>query len=105
MKRKSFILCLALCACTLVASAEKWQLQWPTYSNELKKQGTLENERAYVDLAICYGYGLGVKQDIKKCEKMFNAIGMAYEDSPSDGVAISPYGAFWYGVFLCDHAD
>lgn len=106
MKRKSFILCLMLFACTLVASAEKWKLQWPTYSNELKKQATLDNERAYVDLAICYGYGLGVKQDVKKCEKMFTDMGLDFKAYHAEDCAlIWPYASFWYGVFLCDHAN
>ncbi|MBO4944608.1 MAG: sel1 repeat family protein [Muribaculaceae bacterium] len=101
MKIKVLITFFILSACTFVTSAEKWQLQWPTYSTELKKQASLDNERAYVDLAICYGYGLGVKQDVKKCEKMFNAIGLNYDNR--DCADISPYAAFWYGRFICDH--
>lgn len=106
MKRKVLILSLMLFACTLIASAEKWQLQWPTYSNELKKQATLDNERAYVDLAICYGYGLGVKQDLKKCEKMFNDMELDFKARYERYCARKwPYASFWYGVFLCDHTS
>lgn len=101
MNCKILATCLFLCFCTLSSHAEKWSLKWPTYSNDLKKQAQLDNERAYVDLAICYGYGLGVKQDLKKCEKMFNAIGIRYDNR--DCADISPYAALWYGLFVCDH--
>lgn len=104
MKRKYLVICLILFAFTLVVSAEEWKLQWPTYSKELKKQATLDNELAYVDLAICYGFGLGVNQDVKKCEKMFNAIGIKCGKDAYTVAAISPYGAFWYGIFVCDRA-
>lgn len=106
MKSTRLITLIMFCLTIMMnVEAKEWQLQWPTYSNELKKQATLDNEKAYVDLAICYGYGLGVKQDVKKCNNMLGALGFRYRH-PYGGrqeATIYPYAAFWYGVFLCDH--
>lgn len=89
---------------TLTAQADKWQLTWPTYSNELKENAKIDkNANAYVDLAICYGFGLGVKYNPKKCEKMFNAICFNFDDDYDRLGKNFPYGAFWYGIFICNH--
>lgn len=101
MRIKVIITLVFLSACTLVASAKEWKIKWPTYSSELKNEAKQGDKRACVDLAICYGYGLGVKRDVKKCEKMFNALGLTFDHR--DCARISPYASFWYGLFICDH--
>lgn len=70
MKKIIFISAVIIILTSPALYAQEWELKWPTYSKELKQKAKTD-DNAYVDLAICYGYGLGVKADKKKCRKMF----------------------------------
>lgn len=104
MKSKYILFIVLLLFMSSNLMAQKWKLQWPTYSDELK-QNAQTDENAYVDLAICYGYGRGVKMNKKKCKKMLEerfGFRLSYE---SDLGETHPYASLWYGIFLWDNHD
>lgn len=79
-------------------------LKWPTYSKELEKASKVD-DKALVDLAICYGFGLGVKMDEKKCNKIFREnFGFNTTDIPSIAKA-QPYASMWWGIFIWEQAS
>lgn len=92
MKYKVFYL---LFSALLLFAGEKAEAQ--TYSKELVKRAKRGDIDAGIDLAICYGYGLGVKQNIEKATELFEKLaGSSSDYSNTQGAE----AAYEYGVFL-----
>lgn len=79
------------------------ELQWPTYSKELERASKTD-DKALVDLAICYGFGLGVKMDEKKCDKIFRENFGFNTYFESDIARSQPYASMWWGIFVWHQA-
>lgn len=75
------------------------KLEWPTYSKELEKLSKTD-DNALVDLAICYGFGLGVKTDKKKCDKIFRENFGFSTHYISEIAEAHPYASLWWGIFI-----
>lgn len=80
------------------------ELKWPTYTKELEKQSKVDDD-ALVDLAICYGFGRGVKQDKKKCDKIFREYFNLDTRYSSDRGESHPYASLWWGIFIWSNAN
>lgn len=103
MRNIIFLLAVIIIIAMPATYAQEWELKWPTYSKELKQKAKTD-DNAYVDLAICYGYGLGVKADKKKCRKMFEeTFGFTLYHQREVGSRY-PYASLWYGIFMWDNS-
>lgn len=98
-------LCLSGMAQTLDLDENGFvKLKWPTYSKELEKQSKVDDD-ALVDLAICYGFGLGVKQDKKKCDKIFREYFNLDTEYTSSMASLHPYASLWWGIFIWSNSN